>query len=285
MDLERQPYSFDEEAQTDFNPLQDFDPLQDFAFSATNADDAGDDVIESTLEEGPYNLPNPDAAPQYLSQLVSFTNGATRDERIEALFAQMPTLEKMLFNILDTCKEPVATQDLEAHIAKLKEHHHAIYTPATLCTLLEQAGALDKCTEDGTSLADYVQEPLKVIIDGAEYWEVAPAPVIYWMLTPEGLAQLETYKPLERIDQCYTQEPQYAQIFTTVLELCARVGGSSIKQIGDVVDDEPIMQNPKRYAMYFIDKLEHAGAVEWQGSWIATAPGQEYLQKLTKDGE
>ena len=45
----------------------------------------------------------------------------------------------------------------------------------------------------------------------------------------------------------------------------------------DVVDDEPALQNPKRYAMYFIDKLEHAGAVEWTGQWSATEHGRAYL--------
>ena len=64
---------------------------------------------------------------------------------------------------------------------------------------------------------------------------------------------------MEMIAALYETEPQYGAIFTTCLELCARDGGASLREIGDVVDDEPVLQNPKRYAMYFIDKLEHGG--------------------------
>lgn len=58
-------------------------------------------------------------------------------------------------------------------------------------------------------------------------------------------------------------------------------GGESLKALGDVIDDEPVLQSPKRYAMYFIDKLEHAGAVEWRGSWTITDAGREYLASLS----
>ena len=57
----------------------------------------------------------------------------------------------------------------------------------------------------------------------------------------------------------------------------------SLREIGDVVDDEPVLQSPKRYAMYFIDKLEHAGAVEWTGQWSATEYGRAYLDSLNEE--
>ena len=52
----------------------DFDPLQAFAFD----DDAdADDEAPSVLAEGPFNMPNPEAAPQFQRDLVAFDNGAT----------------------------------------------------------------------------------------------------------------------------------------------------------------------------------------------------------------
>ena len=114
-------------------------------------------------------------------------------------------------------------------------------------------------------------------VDGVEYWRVAPAPEVFWSLTEAGAAKLDSYRPMEMIAALYETEPQYGAIFTTCLELCARDGGASLREIGDVVDDEPVLQNPKRYAMYFIDKLEHAGAVEWTGQWSATEHGRAYL--------
>lgn len=265
---EAEPYSFQEIETIDFNPLEDFSFDDDI-------DD--DDALESTLEDGPFSMPNPEAAQDFRKNFVSFANKETAQERIEALFEQMPTLQKMLFDILAFAQEPIASADLEHEITLLKEHHHSIYDPLTLCGLLEQAGALEKTDEAGASLESLVQEPLQVTIDGVLYWEVAPAPEIYWCMTSEGKEQYATYQPLEQIRACFEAEPQYENIFNTVLDMCARDGGSSVKLIGDVVDDEPEVQNPKRYAMYFIDKLERAGAVEWNGQWVITNYGQEYL--------
>ena len=100
-------------------------------------------------------------------------------------------------------------------------------------------------------------------VESVEYWRVAPAPEVFWSLTEAGAAKLDSYRPMEMIAALYETEPQYGAIFTTCLELCARDGGASLREIGDVVDDEPVLQNPKRYAMYFIDKLEHAAP--WNG--------------------
>ena len=136
---------------------------------------------------------------------------------------------------------------------------------------------IEQTDEGGTPLAEVEQEPLRVEVDGVEYWRVAPAPEVFWSLTEAGAAKLDSYRPMEMIAALYETEPQYGAIFTTCLELCARDGGASLREIGDVVDDEPVLQNPKRYAMYFIDKLEHAGAVEWTAQWSATEHGRAYL--------
>lgn len=251
-----------------------FDPLQAFAF---DDDTDADDEAPSVLAEGPFNMPNPEAAPQFQRDLVAFDNGETAEERIDALFAQMPTFHKMLFTIMGTCASPLPTADLEEVIAEMKRHHHSVYEPLTLCNLLERAGAIAQTDENGTPLAEVEQEPLRVEVEGVEYWRVAPAPEVFWSLTEAGAAKLDSYRPMEMIAALYETEPQYGAIFTTCLELCARDGGASLREIGDVVDDEPVLQNPKRYAMYFIDKLEHAGAVEWTGQWSATEHGRAYL--------
>lgn len=267
-------FSFAEDTAVDFNPLEAF------AFDDAENDE---DALPSVLAEGPFNMPDPEAIPQFQRELVAFDNGETAQMRIEALFAQMPTLHKMLFAILDQCSAPIPTADLETAIEEMKRHHHSVYEPLTLCSLLERAGAIAQTDADGVPLTEAEQEPLRVEIDGVEFWHVAPAPAVYWSLTEEGAAQLDTYRPMEMIARCYEAEPQYADIFTTCLKLCSRDGGTSLRAIGDIVDDEPVLQSPKRYAMYFIDKLEHAGAVEWTGQWSLTAHGREYLTTLNED--
>ena len=52
----------------------DFDPLQAFVF---DDDTDADDEAPSVLAEGPFNMPNPEAAPQFQRDLVAFDNGET----------------------------------------------------------------------------------------------------------------------------------------------------------------------------------------------------------------
>ena len=265
-------FSFEEEEVIEFNPLAEFDFADDI--------DEDDEVLPSTLDEGPYGMPNPDVVTAYQHNLVSFANGETAEERIDALFTQMPTMQRILYQILGMVTEPLSTEQLDTQVEKLKEHHHSIYSPLTLIGLLERAGAIAKTDASGASLEEVEQEPILVELDGVEYWTVAPAPEVFWTVSPEGNAKLVSYKPLELIAACYEAEPEYAPIFTTVLELTAHPGGSSLRDIGNIVDDEPVLQSPRRYAMYFIDKLEHAGAVTWQGSWTITDAGREFLTAL-----
>lgn len=265
-------YSFEEEQTANFNPLEDF----------SFADEADEFADEEPFAESPFGMPDPTSRTQIQGGSVSFANADTPSERIDALFAQMPTLQKMLYDILDMCQSPLASDELETRVTELKEHHHCVYAPLTFCNLLEQAGALSETDSQGTPLKDITQEPTKIEVNDVEYWTVTPAPPVFWQTTEEGREQLDAYRPLELIRSCYEAEPQYSDIFTTVLELTAREGGSSMKQIGNVIDDEPAVQNPRRFAMYFIDKLERAGGVEWKGSWVITSPGAEHLESLAR---
>lgn len=178
-------FSLEEDVTVDFNPLEAF------AFD----DEEDPDAAPSVLAEGPFNMPDPAAAPPFQRELVSFANGETAQARIEALFAQMPTFHKMLFAILKDCEKPIATADLEAHVEEMKRHHHSVYDPLTFADLLARAGAIEQTDETGTPLAEVEQEPLRVEVDGAEFWRVAPAPAVYWHLTADGAAQLDTYRP------------------------------------------------------------------------------------------
>lgn len=256
----------------------DFDPLADFSFEQD-----AEDVNLGILGDGPYSFPDPNAVPQYQKELVSFDKSDSAEERIAALFSQMPTMQRTLYAILAACTAPVPTDALQSRIEELTEHHHSVYGPLTLCDLLERAGAIAQTDEEGRVLKDMEREPLRVEVDGVEYWRVAPAPEVYWCITDEGRAWLDDYKPLELIAQLFVNEPQYAGVFTTCLTMCAREGGASLREIGDVVDDEPVLQDPKRYAMYFIDKLEHADAVAWTGKWSATDAGRSYLKSLEEE--
>ena len=257
-----------------------FNPLEDFSFE----DDIDDeDIVATTLDDGPYGLPVSENAPQF--KLDAFDNAESADERIATLFDRMAVHKRVLMNMLEMCQSPVSSDELIESTAQLQKHHHSVYTPLTFCNLLERAGAVIKTDENGTSLEEVEQEPLRVERDGVEYWAVAPSPEVFWCATDEGRAYYAAYQPLEQIRQVFAAEPHYKEIFTTVLNLCSVEGGTQVKAVGDVVDDDPLVQKPRRYAMYFIDKLERAGALDWQGSWVITDAGKSYLAEINTASE
>lgn len=265
----REAYSFAEEESIDFNPLENF------AFEDEDIDEDG--ATPGILEDGPYTTPNPQNAQKF--SLVAFDNAETAAERIETLFNQMPTLDRMLIKILEMGLEPIPSTELDARVSTLQKNHHSIYSPLTLCGLLERAGALIQCDAEGTSLEEFEQEPLKVEVNGIEYWQVAPAPEIFWTVTPEGRERFEAFKPAEMIREVFEAEPEYRKFFLTTLNVCAQPGGAGMKVVDDLISDAPELQKPRRYAMYFIDKLEKAGALEWGDTWQITEAGRKFLDE------
>ncbi len=261
-------YTFEEELSDNFNPLEDL------VFDIDDEEDE-DGIRPGVLDDGPYGLPNTDNVVKFAQN--SFDHADTATERIDALFTQMPTLDRMLIQILELGLEPIPAAQMDERVTELQKTHHSIFSPFTMCSLLERAGALIKCDEDGVSLEEFEQEPLKIEEDGVEYWQVAPAPAVYWTVTPEGRERYEAYKPAEMIKEVFEAEPHYRRFFMTTLEVCANPGGASMKVVDDLISDDPELQKPRRYAMYFIDKLEKAGALEWGEAWNITAAGLEYL--------
>ena len=69
------------------------------------------------------------------------------------------------------------------------------------------------------------------------------------------------------------------------MKQAAAEGGATVGQLDDFVLADPITQNPKRYAMYFVDQLERAGAVDWEGSWVITNAGRDYLAEISEESE
>ena len=70
-----------------------------------------------------------------------------------------------------------------------------------------------------------------------------------------------------------------------MLKQTALEGGATVGQLDPYILADEAAKSPKRYATYFMDKLERAGAVDWQGSWVITAAGRDYLAETVEGSE
>lgn len=276
----KQPFDLGESmSNEDFSPLQGFDPLQDFAF----ADEPEDGTDPGTLDDGPYGLPVGANAPKLSSD--AFDKAESAEERIATLFERMVPHTRVLMAIMALAQEPVAPQEVTDQITQLQQHHHSVYAPSTFCDLLDRAGAICQTNEEGVPLKDIEREPDVVTVDGEDYWMVAPPPEVFWTLTDEGRAYYDAYRPLEQIRALFADEPHYGHLYRHVLEQTALEGGATVGQLDPYILADEAAKSPKRYATYFMDKLERAGAVDWQGSWVITAAGRDYLAEAVEGSE
>lgn len=262
-----------------FNPLQGFDPLQDFAFD----DDPDGPTEPGTLDDGPYGLPVGANAPKLSSDAFDKSDDAS--ERIATLFERMVPHARVLMAVLGLAQEPVSPDAVNTEITELQKHHHSVYAPSTFCDLLDRAGAICQTNDKGVPLKDIEREPNVVTVDGEDFWMVAPPPEVFWTITNEGRAYFDAYQPLEQIRNLLTDEPHYAHLYRHVLHQASADGGATVGQLDSFVLADEASQNPKRYATYFVDKLERAGAVDWQGTWVITAAGRDYLTECAKGSE
>lgn len=187
-------------------------------------------------------------------------------ERITDLFDHMPGSRAALLTILEACRAIRAEEEVIAEVDAVLRQRHSVYSALGLCGLLERAGALRHVREDGASLDEASLQPEVVIEDGIEYLQPVEPPASYWLTTEAGALYAQADDPASRVREIVDAEGPYASVYKYILETCAR-GGVSGRELGGVIEALELTQEPRRYATYFIKRLEDAGAIVWDGAW------------------
>lgn len=201
-------------------------------------------------------------------------------ERIAQLFADMPPFKRWFLAILDACKEERTAQQVEELVDGFEKRRQCVYSAASFCTMLESAGALQKLTVDGTPYEEVEPQLVEVEEDGRKFLRPTPPPEVVWKTTPEGLEALGGDDPLGELVQIVDgQEQGYEDVFREILGMCDG-DGSSINQIKQQVNSNPILEYPKKTAQFFMDYLDRNGAIEWDGAWKITEIGRALLGHL-----
>jgi hypothetical protein len=247
--------------------LDEFDPLQD------SAEDIEDDFGESIPTSA-------DTASQVDSPDIPEVPEKSAEERTAELLKSMNSQRKTLIGVLSFCLERKTVANVNEKIEELKKYNYSIYSAANLCSLLEQAGALERITAEGQDAEDAEAEPRIVVVDGVEYFEAADAPETYWETTDAGKAALDADKPLERVHELLDSDSAYGVIYKRVLTMCSQEGGATTDSLSNAIDKDPLVQNPRYYATRFAEKLEKCDALEWKGTWITTETGKAALELL-----
>lgn len=154
--------------------------------------------------------------------------------------------------VLEADPKAFVRQDPAAVIGALIRHE------AVSCTLL-----IDGEPYEGT-LEDAQVDP--AIADGAEVSQLVT-------IADEGRAILDEFAPGKKIRELFEAKPRFENVFAQVLALCAAQEGATREQIEAVVDASEEARGDaaagveRVYPQFFIDSLEEAGAIKWDGAW------------------
>lgn len=191
-----------------------------------------------------------------------------------------PSFKKPAMALLEVCKRvDIATRaDAEVEAAKQWDAEWR-QNPASIMEVLVGAKAIhEEITVDGDPY-DGTLEDIQLDLSVDEDADV----VSHIEMTTLGEQILSDYAPQNTLATLLEDKPEYAEVFQTVLATCDAKDGCLLPTLEDALTALPQLQpDPKThqtkiYPQYFIDALETAGAIVWDGSWKLTETGREAL--------
>lgn len=192
---------------------------------------------------------------------------------IPDLFAKMKPQRKILLAIIDYCRTDRYSDDIDGMLHPLMSNRKSVYTPEILRDLLERNGALEytESEEDPIPEEDMVDEDGNLV--------VVEMPEGTWKSTPEAIHYLDGQNPKKEALEAIEKHSKYRRIYREILQFCAE-SPRTAQEIDEHVNDDPLLQEPRRFSGYFVGHLEDTDAMEWIGKWTTTETGKAVLEEL-----
>lgn len=99
-------------------------------------------------------------------------------------------------------------------------------------------------------------------------------------ITETGRGLLAAYAPEATLRALIRSKPAYRDVFAAILDACSADEGATLADLEHIVSGQPQLQpDPATqrtavYPQYFIDALETAGGIAWDGCWRTTDAGK-----------
>jgi len=204
----------------------------------------------------------------------------THKERIEGLYAAMPTYQRTLSRVITFCEIPRRTAEVDAKLDELQEYNKSVYDAGNLCAIMEENQALIRVNESGDALPEAPREPDVVEEDGVQYLQPKPRIEVCFMATVVALARVAAEDHHGKLMERMNLEPQFKPIYKRILQMCDVEGGISMSELDQALFDAKLLRDANLYPQRFVDKLESFAAIEWKGSWFVTETGTAALRAL-----
>ncbi len=176
--------------------------------------------------------------------------GGDASERIMERFLAEPAYRWVFYKILKFCEIPRPVSQVEEAMLSFQEMANPAHSWALLLSWLEQSGAIEK------------------VVVGREEGG--------WETTPAGRKVVEEELPEKKIMTLFSAEPACREIYIQVLNFCRTPRTRS--DIEDLLDGDPRLEELGVRPIFFVERLEAAGGLEWiKRNWCTTQAGMQVL--------
>lgn len=191
------------------------------------------------------------------------------------LIKHNPLLKKPVMTVLALAEDVTDRAALETAAAAAWDPSFS-QTPGAIIDVLVRGGSMAACS--------FVNgEPYEGTLEDMQLDENVPDDAVAEVrlsLTDEGRALRTAYEPERTVAELLESRPQYDEVFRSVVSSCDTEAGATLPALEALIAAFPVTggtEKTKVYPQYFIDALETAGAITWDGAWRTTAAGRSLL--------
>lgn len=206
------------------------------------------------------------------------------------LIEHNPSLKRPILTMLDTVARMADEERSVIERAAAESWSSAFrQSPQAVCDVLVRNGAIEETLlVNGAPYEGSIEDvQLDENIDETAVVESSLC------ITDAGCAILEDYASEQTLRALYEQRPHYAPVFDAVIAACIENDGCDRAALEQVIE-AALVSNPgvlahggeasqRVYPQYFMDALESAGGICWQGLWRATQSGASVLEADQSD--
>jgi hypothetical protein len=249
----------------DIEDDDEFDPFADGDFVEED-DDSIEEVPE--LTELPESIKK--------SGVYDAARYATPEEAIETLLKKNPGRKPVMLALIEYCTQTRTASEVEAFVEAAQASNHSVYNGSTYGRMLVTAGAL---TFTPAVTAEEASED-----NGVEYLEIVDEQEATWTATDAGLAVVSAHREGSGLRDLLVKEAVYEPVYRKLLAFVYEQPRKK-PEIDALINDDPLVQSPRRFASHFVELLESREGMAWQdGRWTLTDLGRRFWEEI-RDAE
>lgn len=189
----------------------------------------------------------------------------------EDIIKHNPMLKEPILTVLALAEDAGDRATLEATALQVWKPSFS-QTPAAVIDTLVRHGLIAQ--------QSYVNgEPYEGTLEDMQLDESVPDDAVAevrLVVTEVGRALAAAYDPASTLASLFGERPRYADVFSAILDAASADEGASREAIEAIVEAAaPTAADGKKvYPQYFLDALECAGGIAWDGAWRTTDAGR-----------